>query len=99
MLILSKIIGMMRHCLFSRCGSIVFESQIIILNTDAEKSRVAGDLQNIRNGDTVTMDGINTKATALTVNGYARNLFFFLLSHSNSILKLENSTYRIVSIE
>jgi hypothetical protein len=77
MLILSKIIDMMRHCLLSRCGSIVFESQIIIRNTDAEKSRVAGDLQDIRNGDTVAVDGVNTKATALTVNGYACNLFSF----------------------
>ncbi|XP_060558241.1 uncharacterized protein LOC132718545 [Ruditapes philippinarum] len=57
-----------------RCGSIVFESQIIIRNTDAEKSRVAGDLQNIRNGDTVAVDGVNTKATALTVNGYALSI-------------------------
>ncbi|XP_060560142.1 neurogenic locus Notch protein-like [Ruditapes philippinarum] len=57
-----------------RCGSIVFESQIIIRNTDAEKSRVAGDLQNIRNGGTMAVDGVNTKATALTVNGCALSI-------------------------
>jgi hypothetical protein len=48
---------------------------MIISNTDAEKSRAARDLQNIRNGGTLAVDGLNTKATAVTVNGYACNLF------------------------
>ncbi|XP_045189499.2 protocadherin Fat 4-like [Mercenaria mercenaria] len=52
-----------------RCGSVLFDSIIIISNTEAAKSQLASDLQDLRNGETAAVDGVNTKVTAMTVNG------------------------------